>query len=186
MSDSPGQGPGDGAEVTGPDLAHAALERAKESARDAKRAQLLPSEEQRLAAAATRAERRRNRVRKGPREGADPVAFGTAINELLAARGWQAPVQAAGVISRWPELVGPDIAAHCAPSSFTDGELVLAAESTAWATQLRLMAPTLLSKINGELGAGAVKSVRVHGPTRAKKPGEWRVSGGRGERDTYG
>ena len=39
-------------------------------------------------------------------------------------------------------LVGPEIAAHCAPQTLTEGELLIIAESTAWATQLRLMAPT--------------------------------------------
>jgi predicted nucleic acid-binding Zn ribbon protein len=60
------------------------------------------------------------------------------------------------------------------------------AESTAWATQLRLLAPQLLKRLAAELGDGTVKKVRVHGPSRSGPKGGWRVRGGRGDRDTFG
>ena len=47
-----------------------------------------------------------------------------------------------GVFARWPELVGEEVADHCTPESFADGKLVVRTDSTAWATQLRLLAPT--------------------------------------------
>jgi len=61
------------------------------------------------------------------------------------------------------------------------------ADSTAWATQLRLLAAELVRKLNEELGDGAVRRVKVRGPgTQRRRPGEWRVRGSRGPRDTYG
>jgi len=61
------------------------------------------------------------------------------------------------------------------------------ADSTAWATQLRLLAAQLVQRLNAELGTGTVRRVKVRGPvTTDRKPGEWRVRGSRGPRDTYG
>jgi predicted nucleic acid-binding Zn ribbon protein len=79
------------------------------------------------------------------------------------------------------------LAAHTTPESLTDGELVVAADSTAWATQVRLLAAQLVRRLNAELGDGTVRRVRVRGPVvDARKPGQWRVRGSRGSRDTYG
>ena len=91
------------------------------------------------------------------------------------------------VFGRWAQIVGPDLAAHTVPESLADGELTVAADSTAWATQLRLLAAQLVRRLNAELGDGAVRRVKVRGPgTQGRRPGEWRVRGGRGARDTYG
>jgi predicted nucleic acid-binding Zn ribbon protein len=65
--------------------------------------------------------------------------------------------------------------------------LTVAADSTAWATQLRLLAGQLVKRLNAELGDGTVLRVRVIGPvTSTRQPGQWRVRGSRGPRDTYG
>lgn len=116
-----------------------------------------------------------------------PEPFGTAIRRLVDERGWTATVQAGSVLGRWDALVGAELAAHCRPERLVDGELVLVAESTAWATQVRLLAPTVLARLAVELGAGVVRSLRVHGPTTPDwRSGRLRVTGGRGPRDTYG
>ncbi|HEY9476035.1 MAG TPA: DciA family protein, partial [Mycobacteriales bacterium] len=91
-----------------------------------------------------------------------------------------------GVLARWPELVGPDIAGHSRPVSLQAGELVVQAQSTAWATQLRLLAPRLVTQINTGLGRRLVNTVRVNGPTAPSwHRGPLRVNGP-GPRDTYG
>jgi predicted nucleic acid-binding Zn ribbon protein len=89
-------------------------------------------------------------------------------------------------MGRWAAIVGPQIAEHSTPVSFADGELVVAAASTAWATQLRMLAPTLVRQLAAELGDGTVTRVSVLGPsTPSWKRGALRVKG-RGPRDTYG
>lgn len=123
----------------------------------------------------------------GPDADRDPQPFGNLVRRLVADRGWEATTASASVLSRWDVLVGPEVAAKCAPVSLRDGELTLAAESTAWATQLRLLAPRLVARIRAELGAGVVTRVRVHGPTAPTwGAGRRRVAGGRGPGDTYG
>ncbi len=166
MSDDP---------VNRSDPARAALEQAKADARG-------------------RANRRRApRSRAGDggpvagREDAGPERLGTVIRQLVDERGWTATVQAGSVLGGWDALVGAELAAHCRPERLTDGELVLVAESTAWATQLRLLAPAVLARLAAEVGAGVVRSIRVHGPTAPDwRHGPRRVTGGRGPRDTYG
>jgi predicted nucleic acid-binding Zn ribbon protein len=75
------------------------------------------------------------------------------------------------VFGGWPEIVGPQLAAHTRPESFDDGELVVAADSPAWATQVRLLAPRLLSRLAEELQEGTVRRVRVRGPSGSRSPG---------------
>jgi predicted nucleic acid-binding Zn ribbon protein len=164
----------------GPDLARAALEQAKAQAAR-RRGEELTAE--RIAAAGRRAQGKRNRPRRAK---GDPTLLGSAISGLVAARGWEGDAAIASVMGRWDSLVGAEIAAKCRPVSLRDGELVITAVSTAWATQLRLLAPQLLGRLRREVGDGVVRTVRVHGPTTAKSTGGWRVAGGRGPRDTYG
>ena len=117
----------------------------------------------------------------------DPQPLSRAIGGLLDAEGWTVAAATGSVFGRWAQIVGPDLAAHTTPETLTDGELTVAADSTAWATQVRLLAAHLVRVLNAELGSGSVVRVRVRGPgTGARKPGEWRVRGSRGPRDTYG
>ena len=81
---------------------------------------------------------------------------------------------------------GHDLAAHTRPDSFADGELVVAADSTAWATQVRLLASVLVRRLNAELGDGTVRRVKVSGPAPPRQRGGWRVPGSRAHGDTYG
>lgn len=121
------------------------------------------------------------------RDGGDPQLFGRAIRDLLAERGWERSAAVGAVFGRWVDIVGPDLAAHTKPESFDDGEVLVAADSTAWATQVRLLARTLVRRLNEELGDGTVTKVKVRGPQNAPRPtGGLRVTGSRGPGDTYG
>jgi predicted nucleic acid-binding Zn ribbon protein len=120
----------------------------------------------------------------------DPEPLNAAIDALLDTHGWREAAAVGSVFGRWAEIVGPELAAHTRPDALADGELTVTADSTAWATQVRLLAAHLVRRLNAELGDGAVQRVRVRGPAGAagpaRRPGEWRVRGGRGPRDTYG
>ena len=117
----------------------------------------------------------------------EPMPLSAAIGGLLDTEGWGLAVATGSVFGRWAEIVGPDVAAHTSPVTLTDGELTVQADSSAWATQVRLLAGQLVRRLNTELGAGTVVRVKVRGPAAAsREPGRWRVRGGRGPRDTYG
>ena len=117
----------------------------------------------------------------------DPQPLDDTLGRLVADRGWELDLRVQGVFGRWPELVGPEVAAHCTPESFADGRLVVRTDSTAWATQLRLLAPTLVRRLNEDLGHGTVTVIEVLGPHLPTwKKGPRSVRDGRGPRDTYG
>jgi predicted nucleic acid-binding Zn ribbon protein len=134
---------------------------------------------------------RSRRVDPGTRSGAhpddhDPQLLGSTVQRLVSERGWETDAAVGGVMGRWGAVVGTEVAEHCEPVSFDDGELVVRAVSTAWATQLRLLAPALVRRLNEDLGAGTVRTVRVLGPGGPSwGRGPLRVPG-RGPRDTYG
>ena len=157
---------------SGPDLVRAALAQAKAASR---------------AKGTAPGRRKAAPLRSGSgADGRDPVLFGAAITRLVTDRGWQETTTAAGVLADWERVVGKEIADHCQPVSLVDGELVLVAESTAWATQLRLLSRTLLARVRESAGEGVAASVVVRGPAQPDwRRGPRRVQG-RGPRDTYG
>jgi predicted nucleic acid-binding Zn ribbon protein len=117
----------------------------------------------------------------------DPQALTSAISGLISEQGWELAAATGALFGHWAQIVGPELANHTKPETLIDGELTVTADSTAWATQLRLLAGQLVHRLNVELGDGAVRRVKVRGPASAqRRRGEWRVRGGRGPRDTYG
>ena len=123
----------------------------------------------------------------GPDTTTDPQLIGPMLAGYVTDRGWDAPLAHARVFAEWPALVGADVAAHCRPVTLRDGRLHISAESTAWATQLRLLSATLLARLVAELGPDVVAKLQITGPTGPSwKHGTWSVRGSRGPRDTYG
>ncbi|AXI81434.1 DUF721 domain-containing protein [Peterkaempfera bronchialis] len=164
--------------MSGIDLARVALRAAKEQARE--RGEQVRQKK----------ESRRRGLRSGARaDGRDPVPLGAAMRQLITERGWEAPAAVGGVMGRWPQIVGAEIAAHCTPEHYAEDacELRVRCDSTAWATQLRLLAPQLVARLNAELGHGAVKLIKVQGPAGpARSYGRLRAPGSRGPGDTWG
>lgn len=120
-------------------------------------------------------------------DGRDPALLGAAVDKLVNDSGWGTDVAVRGVFARWPAIVGDEVAAHCSAQGFTEGKLVVRTDSTAWATQLKLLAPTLVRRLNEELGHGTVAQIVVQGPdTLSWRRGRRSVRDGRGPRDTYG
>ena len=124
-------------------------------------------------------------VRDG-RDGRDPSLLGDQMDRLLLDRGWNIDVAIGSVMGRWSAIVGTEVAAHCTPVTFSDGVLTVRAESTAWATQLRLMSSTILGRLETEVGKDAVTELRVQGPGAPSWSRGFRKSTGPGPRDTYG
>lgn len=119
--------------------------------------------------------------------GRDPMTIGDQVDRIMGDRGWQVDVAAGSVMGRWPEIVGPQVAEHCEPVSFEAGVLSVRADSTAWATQIRLLSSSLLGRIGDAVGPDVVHELRVHGPSAPSwSRGLRRTSDGRGPRDTYG
>lgn len=117
----------------------------------------------------------------------DPALVGREVEKLITQGGWETDLAVHGVFGRWESIVGPEVAAHCVPESFDEGRLKVRTDSTAWATQLRLLAPNVIARMNDELGDGTVTFIDVLGPDGPSwSKGRRSVRDGRGPRDTYG
>ena len=112
--------------------------------------------------------------------------LGSAVDAFLSESGMEPRHQVARVLDGWPDLVGQDVASHVAVERFDNGELVLHADSTAWATQMRLLQATVERRLEEQLGAGIVSKIIVLGPEAPKWTFGNRRVPGRGPRDTYG
>jgi Dna[CI] antecedent, DciA len=95
----------------------------------------------------------------------DPQPLNAAVGGLLSARGWRQRAAVGAVFGDWPLIVGPQLASHTRPGGFENGELMVTADSDAWAAQVRLMAPQLIKRLAEELGHGTVTRIRVRGPS---------------------
>jgi len=177
--------------VSGIDAAKEALARARAASSASARASAAAGAPRSTRTGARRTTGTDRRSGPGP-DGRDPMLLGSSVEKLLQERGWEQPTAAGGLTGRWAEIVGVDVAEHVQVETFEpapDGRglvLVLRADSTAWATTLQYMLPTLRTRIDTELGTGAVRDITVLGPAAPSwKHGKLRVQG-RGPRDTYG
>lgn len=168
----------------GSDIARAALDAAR--ARHAERGGATPRRTIRRGVPGD-GTRRRRRGWSGPgADDRDPQMLGRVASRLSAQRGWAPNLAHGSVFGRWAELVGPEVAEHATPTALRDGELTVQADSTAWATQLRLLQRELIRRVAAGLGDGIVTRMRIHGPSAPSWRRGPRHVRGRGPRDTYG
>jgi len=120
--------------------------------------------------------------------GRDPVLLGAAVDGVVADHGWARPTSIAAVTERWAEIVGSEVADHVVIEGFDAqaASLVLRTDSTAWATQMRMLLPTVLARLADEVGSGVVTTISINGPTQPSWVKGKRTAPGRGPRDTYG
>lgn len=116
----------------------------------------------------------------------DPQSVAVTLDRLVGEHGWSEDLAVHGAVARWDQLVGPEVAAHVRPEHYDDGVLTVRADSTAWATQVRLFAPELVRRFNEDIGDGTVTRVDVLGPQAPSWRKGPRSVPGRGPRDTYG
>ncbi len=117
----------------------------------------------------------------------DPQPLGEALDDLINSSGWATEVNLHHLLGRWSDLVGPTNAEHSIPVGFENKVLQVRTDTTAWATNLRLLAPSIVARLNDQLGDGTVQRIAVKGPDAPSwKHGVRSVRDGRGPRDTYG
>jgi predicted nucleic acid-binding Zn ribbon protein len=97
----------------------------------------------------------------GLRRVSPPTPVGETLGSLLARRGWDERLRGATAWSRWPDIVGAELAGRCEPVRLAGGTLLVRAENQVWATQLRYLTAQLLANAERLLGAGTVREVRI-------------------------
>lgn len=86
----------------------------------------------------------RRRGRRGPRE------IGEAVARLRSEVA--PPTLLAAVQERWPEAAGAGVAEEATPVSERDGVVTVACRSAVWASELTMLASSLLERLNEALG----------------------------------
>ena len=90
-----------------------------------------------------------------------PEKISQVVSGLLSQSGIADRVAQAAVIPEWPALVGPQIARVTEPLSVTaQGTLFVAVTTNAWMTELSLMEPDLLRRLNQRTGRLQIRKIR--------------------------
>lgn len=136
--------------------------------------------------------RRRRRQAAGDDEdqpftsGRDPRGIGDVVADLTRESGWDGTLAREDLVLRWRDVAGEETAAHAEPIGMNDGTLLIRCDSTAWAKQLSLLRPQLLSSIVRAHPDAGVQALRFIGPDVPSWKRGFRTAPGRGPRDTYG
>ena len=137
----------------------------------------------------------RSNSRKSKNQGAeetrtrvdDPQKLESVLSELVATRDWRQGIAEGTLFTEWKTVVGAEIATHATPVSLVDGLLTIQTTSTAWATQMSLIASQLLKTISQSAPGALVEEIAVIGPEAPSwKKGIRSIKNARGPRDTYG
>lgn len=97
-----------------------------------------------------------------PTEPEDPPGrIGESLDRLVRHLGGSSATELSDLFTRWPEMVGPDLASHAEPVSLRGGTLTIAVADPAWATQLRFLEPEILAKVAAVLGSEGPNALEV-------------------------
>jgi predicted nucleic acid-binding Zn ribbon protein len=118
--------------------------------------------------------------------GRDPRGIGEVMDALTSKLGWDSSLAKSELLASWESIVGTETAEHSHPVSIDDGVLAVRCDSTAWATQLRLMRVQILNLIVSRYPEAGIDSLRFEGPGAPSWKRGPRSVPGRGPRDTYG
>jgi predicted nucleic acid-binding Zn ribbon protein len=118
--------------------------------------------------------------------GRDPRGIDDILDGLTSRLGWNSSLAKADLLASWAELAGAETAEHSEPVAIDDGVLTVRCDSTAWATQLRLMRGQITTSIAQKFPEAGIESVKFDGPNAPSWKRGTRSIPGRGPRDTYG
>ncbi len=142
------------------------------------------------ASATSRDARRRSKREPGSSapfgEGRDPQGIADVVEALTTRLGWNSPLARSELLASWKEVVGAETADHSSPVGIEEGVLTVSCDSTAWATQLRLMRTQILTHIAQRYPDAGIQTLRFDGPGAPSWKKGPRSIPGRGPRDTYG
>jgi predicted nucleic acid-binding Zn ribbon protein len=118
--------------------------------------------------------------------GRDPRGIEDILDGLTSRLGWNSSLAKADLVASWSELVGAETAVHSVPVGIDEGVLTVHCDSTAWATQLRLMRGQITTSIAQRFPDAGIQSIKFDGPNAPSWKRGTRSIPGRGPRDTYG
>lgn len=132
--------------------------------------------------------KRRSRPVKPARpKNEEPSSIADLMGQVVRDQGWTEQLDDQRIFTEWAAILGAEVAQHAQIEGFEQTIAHVRASSTAWATQLKMLAPRIVAKLNDALGDGTVTRIEVRGPQAPSwKNGPRSIRGARGPRDTYG
>ena len=118
-------------------------------------------------------------------EGRDPRTLGTILDNDARSKGWAVHIARATIMDNWSSVVGEDVAAHTMPE-IVDDTLAIQCDSSAWATQLRILRANIATELHNRFPDAGIQQVDVIGPGVPRQNYGPRTVKWRGPRDTYG
>jgi hypothetical protein len=83
------------------------------------------------------------------------------LERLIQERGLDPKLLEQKALAGWKDAVGALIARYTRPVSLVDGRLTVYASNSVWVTELSLLKPQVISKINAAVGQQVVKDWRI-------------------------
>jgi predicted nucleic acid-binding Zn ribbon protein len=96
-----------------------------------------------------------------PRSDRGPQRLGRALDRLMGSLRAPTVDVLDAVFTRWAEIVGDDVAAHCHPVSITGRTLLVEASDPTWASELRWLENEVLVRLSEVCGSERVSKVNV-------------------------
>ncbi|MBM3301050.1 MAG: DUF721 domain-containing protein, partial [Deltaproteobacteria bacterium] len=85
----------------------------------------------------------------------EPQSARAILLTLLKKRGLYTALSRHSVVTDWPKLVGPTLAAHARAEKVSGSTLFVIVDSSVWMHELAGLKRVLLDKVNGNLPEGA-------------------------------
>ncbi|MEM1334393.1 MAG: DUF721 domain-containing protein [Actinomycetota bacterium] len=96
----------------------------------------------------------------------EPVPITSSLDRMMKSLRGTDRRQVGGVFGRWDDAVGAQVAAHVRPVRLDQRTLLVEADTAAWATQVKLLASTIIDRLRAEAGVEIDRvDVRVGRPS---------------------
>lgn len=92
----------------------------------------------------------------------DPVPLSRSLDSMMKSLRGTDRIQIGGVFGKWDQAVGDPIAAHVRPIKLDEGALLVEADTSTWATEVKFLADTIIARLHEEAGVNVERiDVRV-------------------------
>lgn len=84
----------------------------------------------------------------------------TILDALFQKKNLQSKLKGGQVFDIWEEVVGPRIACHSQPKSFSDNTLWVTVDNSIWMQQLKFLEGQIKEKLNQRVGSSLIEKLR--------------------------
>lgn len=99
-----------------------------------------------------------------------PKKLGSTFDQMMQHMNAPSIDVLRAVFVQWPEIVGEDVAAHARPNAIDGQTLVVVADDTTWASQLRWLENQLIERIEKVSGSDRIKAIKVRVAPQGSSP----------------